>query len=130
MRNTIILIIAAMMAFSYASADAMSFEKADASSLNDKKPARKKGEIKEVTFAVHLHCENCVKKVEENISFERGVKDLKTSLEHQTVTLKYDAAKTSEENLKKAIEDLGYPVSGVVEPGHVHRHDHGHTHQH
>ena len=72
---------------------------------------KKKAEIKEVVFNVGLHCENCVKKVTENISFEKGVKDLKVSLEDQTVTVKFDAAKTSEETLKAAIQKLGYPVS-------------------
>ena len=63
---------------------------------------RKKAELKEVTFIVHLHCENCVNKVVENVSFEKGVKDLKVSLENQTVYVKYDVAKTSEETLKKS----------------------------
>lgn len=95
---------------------------------------RKKAELKEVTFIVHLHCENCVNKVVENVSFEKGVKDLKVSLENQTVYVKYDVAKTSEETLKKSIESLGYPVSGTVKPGHEHGHehhghDHGHDHQ-
>lgn len=88
---------------------------------------RKKADLKEVTFAVHLHCENCVKKVQENVAFERGVKDLKVSLEDQTVFVKYDAAKISEETLKKSIESLGYPVSGVIVPGQEHEH-HGHDH--
>ena len=78
---------------------------------------RKKAELKEVTFVVHLHCENCVRKVVENVSFERGVKDLKVSMETQTVYVKYDVAKTSEETLKKSIESLGYPVKGIVQPG-------------
>lgn len=96
---------------------------------------KKKGEVKEVTFSVHLHCENCVNKVQENVAFEKGVKDLKISLEDQTVFVKYDAAKTSEQTLKAAIEKLGYPVAGVVEPGcensgHDHGHDHGHNHGH
>ena len=43
---------------------------------------------------------------------------------HQTVTVKYDPAKTSEETLKAAIEKLGYEVSGVVAPEAVHHHDH------
>ena len=92
---------------------------------------RKKAELKEVTFIVHLHCENCVNKVVENVSFEKGVKDLKVSLENQTVYVKYDVAKTSEETLKKSIESLGYPVSGTVKPGHEHGHEHhGHDHGH
>ena len=92
----------------------------------------KKGEIKDVTFSVHLHCENCVKKVQENIAFEKGVKGLEISLEDQTVAIKYDAARTSEQTLKTAIEKLGYPVSGKVEHGHHghEHHDHGHNHQH
>ena len=72
-----------------------------------------------------------MKKVQENIAFEKGVKDLKVSLDDQTVALKYDAAKTSEATLKAAIEKLGYPVSGVLEPGQEHHHHHhGHDHQH
>ena len=122
--KTIILILAAMMAMPFAaSADAMSVS--ESTSLTDSKPSKKKkAELKEVTFHVHLHCANCVKKVEENIAFEKGVKDLKVSLDNQTVYIKYDAAKTSEAALKAAIEELGYPVSD----GHDHGHHHGHAH--
>ena len=122
--KTIIIILAAMMAMPFAaSADAMSVS--ESTSLIDSKPSKKKkAELKEVTFHVHLHCANCVKKVEENIAFEKGVKDLKVSLDNQTVYIKYDAAKTSEATLKAAIEKLGYPVSD----GHDHGHHHGHAH--
>ena len=129
MKKTIILTIAALMTIS--SAYAAAAETTEPSVLTDKKPAKKKGEVKEVTFLVHLHCENCVKKVQENIAFEKGVKDLKVSLDDQTVALKYDAAKTSEDTLKAAIEKLGYPVNGKLEPGQMvehHHHDHGHQH--
>ena len=83
---------------------------------------KKVKEVKEVTFSVHLHCANCVKKVQENISFEKGVKGLDVCQGHQTVTVKYDPAKTSEETLKAAIEKLGYEVKGVVAPEDVHHH--------
>ncbi len=119
MKKTIILTIAALMTVSMSSAVAATIDSAETSVLTDKKPARKKGEIKDVTFHVHLHCENCVKKVQENIAFEKGVKGLEVSLENQTVAIKYDAAKTSEETLKKAIEKLGYPVGG----GHHEHHE-------
>lgn len=129
MKKTIILALAALMTIS--SAYAAATETTEPSVLTDKKPAKKKGEVKEVTFLVHLHCENCVKKVQENIAFEKGVKDLKVSLDDQTVALKYDAAKTSEATLKSAIEKLGYPVSGKLEPGQKAEHHHnGHDHQH
>ena len=128
MKKTIILALAALMTIS--SAYAVAAETTEPSVLIDKKPSKKKGEVKEVTFLVHLHCENCVKKVQENIAFEKGVKDLKVSLEDQTVAVKYDAAKTSEETLKSAIEELGYAVSGKLEPGQKAEHHHGHDHQH
>lgn len=128
MKKTLIIILAAMVAFSASAAAATDFS-TEASALTDKKPSKKKkAELKEVVFNVHLHCENCVKKVQENIAFEKGVKDLKVSLEDQTVAVKYDAARTSEATLKAAIEELGYAVSGTVAPGH--EHDHGHHHNH
>ena len=99
----------------------------------DSKPAKKsKAEIKEVTFVVDFDCENCAKKIRENVSFEKGVKDLKVTVADKTVALKYDAAKTSEEKLKTSIEKLGYPVQGVAAPGYQaeHNHDHGHDHGH
>ncbi len=124
MKKTIILTLAALMTVSVSSAVASTIDMAEPAAQTDKKPAKKKkGELKDVTFNVHLHCEDCVKKVQENIAFERGVKDLDVSLDDQTVAIKYDAAKTSEETLKKAIEKLGYPVS---EDGHHHHEHHDH----
>ena len=100
MKKTLIIIMAALMAMPVIA-------------MADNKPAKKKGEIKEVTFVVEIDCENCAKKITENVSFEKGVKDLKVTTETKTVTVKYDAAKTSEETLKNSIEKLGYPVTEV-----------------
>ena len=86
---------------------------------------KKKADLKEVTFVVEIDCANCVKKVVENVSFEKGVKDLKVTLENKTVYLKYDAAKTSEDKLRAAVEGLGYKVKGISE-----KKDHGHSHNH
>jgi copper chaperone CopZ len=109
MKKSLIIIMTALMAFAVSSFAG----------------PKKKGEIKEVTFSVHLHCANCVKKVQENIAFEKGVKDLHVCLEDQIVYIKYDSAKTSEEKLKAAVEELGYKVEGKVEnEGHGHSHSH------
>lgn len=78
----------------------------------EKVSKKSKGEIREVVFNVHLHCENCVRKVQENIAFEKGVKGLDVSLERQTVTIKYDASKTSEQVLKDELRKL-VPVRDV-----------------
>lgn len=138
MKKIIAIVIAAMTAFSAEAAQSFTSGNATQSaatfSVSRKHihhEQKKKKNINEVTFRVHLHCANCVKKVEENIAFEKGVKDMKVSLDHQTVYLKYDASKTSEDKLKKAIEELGYPVEGVVAPGEeCNHHHHGHQHKH
>ena len=66
-----------------------------------------------VTFATDMSCESCVKKVNENISFEKGVKDLRVSLDEEKITVKYDKRKTSEETLAAAIRKLGYKAEKV-----------------
>jgi len=77
--------------------------------------AQSKKENKTTTFEVDLHCDACVKKVQSNIAFEKGVKDLNISLENKEVTVTYRADKTSPDALKKAFEKLGY-VAKVKEP--------------
>lgn len=67
-----------------------------------------KGEIKTVVFVTNMHCQKCVNKVNDNIAFEKGVKDMKVELKTKTITIKYDASKTSVEKLAAAINKLGY----------------------
>lgn len=74
--------------------------------------AKKKGETT-VVFNVTLHCGSCKAKVEKNIPYEKGVKKLVADLEAQTVTITYKDGKTTEENLKKALEKLEIPVKGI-----------------
>lgn len=76
--------------------------------------ARPEKKFREVVFEVSLHCESCVRKVEENIAFEKGVRDLEVSLENQTVKIVYDQSRTDETKLAEAIEKLGYEVAGKV----------------
>ena len=118
MKNTIIIILTALMAFS---TTAVASE-ITVSTEQTTKNVKKKAEIKEVTFKAHIHCANCVKKVRENISFEKGVKDLHICMEDQIIAVKYDASKTNEETLKKAINKLGVEVKGVSHEGHHHDH--------
>lgn len=67
-----------------------------------------KGEVKTVVFATDLHCQKCVEKINGNLAFEKGVKDLKVDLKTHTITVKYDTSKTSVEKLAAAIKKLGY----------------------
>ena len=50
--------------------------------------AQKKNE-KTVIFNANLHCESCKAKVEKNIPYEKGVKDLKVDMKTQTITVTF-----------------------------------------
>lgn len=75
--------------------------------------AKPKAEVKEVTYQTNLHCEKCVQKISENVSFEKGVKDLTIDVQKKTVTIKYDVAKTDAEKLAAAIRKLGYKAEVI-----------------
>lgn len=75
--------------------------------------AKAKKKTATVTFKTSIRCHNCVKKITENISFEKGVKDLSVSLDEKLVTITYDPYKTDEATLAKALEKLGYSVEKV-----------------
>jgi len=86
---------------------------APASGYVAEKPADKN--VSEVVFATNMHCENCVKKIKENISFVKGVKGLEVSLKAQTIKIKYDNRKTNEKALADAIKKLGYKAEKMGE---------------
>ena len=112
MKRIVVIAIAALMGFSaYAAGTVMTEASASAQIFK-----KSKTEIKEVVFNVNLHCNSCVKKVQENIAFEKGVKGLEVSLEKQIIAVKYDASKTSVETLKAAIQKLNVPVKSVEYP--------------
>ncbi|MGM9738556.1 MAG: heavy-metal-associated domain-containing protein [Candidatus Cryptobacteroides sp.] len=71
----------------------------------------KKIAYKTVTFNVSMHCQKCVRKINDNVSFEKGVKDLSVSLDRKTVTVTYDPSRTDASKIKAALEKLGYQVS-------------------
>ena len=119
MKKTITLILTALVAFSSV---AVAADFAPASVMAEQTHKKAKAEIKEVTFNVTIHCKNCLKKLQENLPFEKGVKDLHICMDDQVVSFKYDASKTNEETLKNAIIKLGVPFKGKSQAGHQHNH--------
>lgn len=53
-----------------------------------------------------MHCANCEAKIKDNLKYCKGIKSIETNVENQTVTIQYDADKTSPaafvQSLKKA----------------------------
>lgn len=74
-------------------------------------------ELKTVTFSVpKMHCEKCEKKVNDNLRFERGVKEITTDLKTKQVTVTYDAEKTDAEKLCKSFSKFKYSATIVEKP--------------
>ncbi len=69
-------------------------------------------DIKTVVFTTQpkMHCQNCEKKIKNGVRFVKGVKKIDTSVERQTVTIQYDADKTSTEAIQKGFKKIGYEV--------------------
>ncbi|GHT42462.1 hypothetical protein AGMMS49965_14020 [Bacteroidia bacterium] len=66
-------------------------------------------------FAVEtMHGEHCQKRIEGNIAFEKGVKDLTVDLEKQTVTITFVTRKNSNEKLIAAFKKLGYTATVIL----------------
>lgn len=61
-----------------------------------------------VTTTPQMHCENCENRIKNNLRFEKGVKKIETNIEQQTVTITYDADKTTVEQLLKGFEKFKY----------------------
>lgn len=64
-----------------------------------------------VTPSPKMVCENCENKIKGNLRFEKGVKNIETSLDAQTITITYDGDKTSEEKLSQALNKIGYTAA-------------------
>ena len=62
-----------------------------------------------------MECQNCEKKVRNNIKFEKGLKKIDTDLENKTVTITYDADKTTVENIKEGFKKFNYEAVFVDE---------------
>ena len=74
-------------------------------------------DIKTVVFKTipEMHCNNYETKIKNNLRFEKGVKEIVTDLGDKTVTVKYDADKTTVEVLIKGFAKIKYSAVPVTE---------------
>ena len=63
-----------------------------------------------------MQCSSCENRIKKALKFEKGVKDIVTDLEQQTVTITYDADKTTPEKLQKTLEKEGFATEQVCQP--------------
>ncbi len=69
------------------------------------KPVQKKAVT--TVFTTDIDCEHCVKKIMGNVpSLGKGVKDVQVDVATKQVTVTYDPAKNSDENIVKGLASL------------------------
>ena len=78
--------------------------------------ATKKTNVAKTKFFVEsMECDNCIKAIEKNIAFERGVTDLKCDLKTQTVEVTYRSDRTTDEKLMAAFKKMNKPATVIKE---------------
>lgn len=63
-----------------------------------------------------MTCQNCENKIKTNLRYEKGVKDITTSLSDQVVTVCYDPVKTSPKKIIAAFGKIGYTATTTSAP--------------
>jgi copper chaperone CopZ len=56
-------------------------------------------------------CANCENKIKSNIRFVKGVSNIETSIENETVTVTYNPEKTDTEKIAAAFQKIGYTAT-------------------
>lgn len=68
-----------------------------------------------VKYKTSIDCDNCINKIMNNIPQEKGIKDVKCDLETKEVTVIYHKEKNNPEEIRKAIEKLGFTARMVTD---------------
>ena len=76
-------------------------------------PKKSNKNIEVVIFSTNMHCESCVNKISENLSYMKGIKKLDISLENQEIKITYDSRKTNAQTFEKEIIKLGYKAEQI-----------------
>lgn len=66
-----------------------------------------------LTPTPQMHCASCENKIKSNLRFEKGIVDIATSVEQQTVTVTYDAKKTDVAKIQAGMKKIGYDTRVV-----------------
>jgi copper chaperone CopZ len=64
--------------------------------------------IKEAYIQTSAQCEMCKDRIESNMAFEKGIKDLNLDMETKKLFISFNTKKTDLETIKEAITKLGY----------------------
>lgn len=66
-----------------------------------------------VTTTPVMHCEGCENKIKNALRFEKGIKEVKTDIPKQEVTIKYDADKINGQKIWECFQKVGFDIKLV-----------------
>jgi copper chaperone CopZ len=69
---------------------------------------------KKLEVKTSLQCEMCKERIINNLSFEKGIKDIEVNIEEKTVTVTYNTDRTTPEKIRTAISKIGYDADDVL----------------
>jgi len=69
----------------------------------------------EMTVSSSVVCMMCKNTIEKGMAYENGVKTVRVDVDANEIYVKYNPKKTTEKEVKQAINDLGY-VAGDTKP--------------
>lgn len=76
--------------------------------------AQKGGKDTTVTVKTSVICDMCKERIERELVFEKGVKEVSVDLKAKTVKIIYKTGKTNIDKIRKAISKLGYRADEVL----------------
>lgn len=65
-------------------------------------------ETKTIGIKTSAVCAMCKERIERDLVFEKGIKQVNVNLESKTITVTYRVDKTNPQNIRRAIAKLGY----------------------
>ena len=80
--------------------------------------SQKESAVAVFTVSPQMTCQNCENRIKSNIRFEKGVTDITTDLNGQTVSVTYNPKKTSPEKIINAFKKIGYSAT-IADPSAV-----------
>jgi copper chaperone CopZ len=65
-------------------------------------------------YKTSVLCDMCKDRIERELVFEKGVKEVTVNIEKKLVTVKYNMDKTTSLKIKKAISKMGYRADDIA----------------
>ena len=66
-----------------------------------------------IKIGTSAQCEMCTHRIEETLTFEKGIKSAKLDLETGIITVAYRTNRTNPEKIRNAISKIGYDADDV-----------------